>query len=108
MNRYDGEITRRDFVKGTLIGSGAGLLTMPAPLAAGIKGDGVHPWNGYPGVCDYARSNGNTESIRTATQEFTAIEPNRWSMKYLISLDPHLVGVSVPYEYEWLDEKRFE
>lgn len=69
MDSGDGEITRRDFVKGTLIGTGAALLTMPAPLTAAFGSDGndgIHPWNGYPGVGDYARSNGNTESTRTA------------------------------------------
>ena len=71
MEEYDGDITRRDFVKGTLIGSGAVLLSMPAPiLAEAGAGDNpaqpdtetVHPWDGYAGVGDYARANGNTES----------------------------------------------
>ena len=69
------DITRRDFVKGTLIGSGAVLLTMPAPIMAETRpGDAVarldaetvHPWDGYAGVGDYARSNGNTESTTSA------------------------------------------
>ena len=69
------EITRRDFVKGSLIGSGASLLSMPAPVKAmerlanksteDSKGI-VHPWNGYSGVGDYSLANGNTESTRTA------------------------------------------
>ena len=75
MKKHDSDITRRDFVKGTLIGSGAILLTMPAPImavaksgdkAAQLGADAVHPWNGFAGVGDYARSNGNTESTRTA------------------------------------------
>ena len=66
MKRDDGDITRRDFVKGTLVGTGAALLTMPAPLVTAAGSDSVNPWNGYPGVGDYARSNGNTESVRTA------------------------------------------
>ena len=75
MRKYDNDITRRDFVKGTLIGSGAVLLTMPAPIMAEAKsGDkaaqldakAVHPWDGYAGVGDYARSNGNTESTTSA------------------------------------------
>lgn len=59
-------ITRRDFVKGTLVGSGAALLTMPAPVEINAAESSVHPWNGYAGEGDYALSNGNTESIRTA------------------------------------------
>lgn len=70
MNR---SVTRRDFVKGTLIGSGASLLTMPAPFAAVSTSDALaaesssgpaHLWNGYSGIGDYALSNGNTESVR--------------------------------------------
>ena len=75
MRNYDNDITRRDFVKGTLIGSGAVLLTMPAPIAeeAGPGGkvaqpgaETAHPWDGYAGVGDYARANGNTESTTSA------------------------------------------
>ncbi len=67
------DVTRRDFVKGTLIGTGATLLTMPPPLSAVStlsdspklqSTEAIQPWNGYPGVGDYARSNGNTESVR--------------------------------------------
>ena len=49
-------ITRRDFVGATLIGSGAALLGMPCPgQAQGL----TTQWNGYAGIGDYARSNGN-------------------------------------------------
>ncbi len=73
--KNDSDITRRDFVKGTLIGSGAVLLSMPAPImaeaklsdtAAQLGAETVHPWDGYAGVGDYARSNGNTESTTAA------------------------------------------
>ena len=75
MKKNDSDITRRDFVKGTLIGSGAALLTMPAPImgeaepgnkAARLDAETVHPWDGYAGVGDYARANGNTESTTSA------------------------------------------
>ena len=75
MRKYDSDITRRDFVKGTLIGSGAMLLSMPAPntamarpgdTAAQHHAETVHPWDGYAGVGDYARANGNTESTTNA------------------------------------------
>jgi spermidine dehydrogenase len=65
-DKSGGEVTRRDFVKGTLVGSGAALLTMPAPLYGMTKSRPIHAWNGYAGEGDYALANGNTESIRSA------------------------------------------
>jgi len=64
----DADITRRDFVKGVLIGSGAMLLDMPAPLQAESppptgESDAA-AWNGYGGVGEYSRSNGNTFEVR--------------------------------------------
>ena len=75
-------ITRRDFVGTTLLGAGAGLLGLPAPLERGREGAGRESgttstasaggagpgdaWTGYPGVGDYARSNGNTWDVVTA------------------------------------------
>ena len=70
-----GDITRRDFIGSSLIGSGAALLsatapgllrtadaqTMPVPLT------GLGPeWTGPGGVGDYARSNGNTHEVVNA------------------------------------------
>ena len=66
MRKYDSNITRRDFVKGTLIGSGAMLLTMPPPIMAASDKGAANGWDGYAGVGDYARSNGNTKSTMTA------------------------------------------
>jgi spermidine dehydrogenase len=69
------EITRRDFVGGTLIGAGAGLLTAKAPgvlagpAAPEFKLGKTMPlplnsleqsWTGPGGVGDYATANGNT------------------------------------------------
>lgn len=57
------DITRRDFVGGALIGSGAMLLGAASPAAA----QGLAPqWNGYAGIGDYARSNGNTAAVVNA------------------------------------------
>jgi spermidine dehydrogenase len=72
----DSEITRRDFLGSTLIGSGAALLaatapglvrpasaqTMPVPLT-GLGPD----WTGPGGLGDYARSNGNTHDVVNAS-----------------------------------------
>jgi spermidine dehydrogenase len=56
-------ITRRDFIGGMLIGSGAMLLGAPAPSAAQTL---TPAWNGYPGIGDYALSNGNIASVVNA------------------------------------------
>jgi len=71
------DITRRDFVGGAMVGSGAALLGAAAPLA-GCAPDAQtvappssnpvfsDPWTGYGGIGDYARANGNTASVRDA------------------------------------------
>lgn len=56
-------ITRRDFIGATLAGSGAALLGAAAPAAAQ---DLTSAWNGYAGIGDYARSNGNIASVVNA------------------------------------------
>jgi len=59
----DRQITRRDFVGATLIGSGAILLGAPAPaFSQGLPTS----WNGYAGIGDYSRSNGNIASVVNA------------------------------------------
>lgn len=56
-------ITRRDFLGGTLLASGAALLQSltPAQLLAAQE-----DWTGYGGVGEYANSNGNTWDVMTA------------------------------------------
>ncbi len=49
-----------------MLGSGAALLNMPAPLWAASPLSAVHQWDGYAGTGDYARSNGNTAGTWTA------------------------------------------
>lgn len=72
----DMPITRRDFVGNTLVGAGAGLLSMNAPglLASAdnvTKPIGVGPlgpeWTGPGGSGDYARANGNTHEVVNAS-----------------------------------------
>src|ERR1700738_3380848 len=59
----DVHITRRDFVGATLVGSGAILLGAAAPaFAQGLPTS----WNGYAGIGDYSRSNGNIASVVNA------------------------------------------
>lgn len=81
------DITRRDFSKGALLGSGLALLGAAAPLlsscdgSAPQAGDAINPWNGFAGVGDYARSNGNVEATREAAhlirdQKIDALMPS--------------------------------
>jgi spermidine dehydrogenase len=63
------DISRRDFVNGTLVGAGATLLSAAAPgCTSKAKPAAVRPdlWTGYGGVGDYATSNGNVASVRDA------------------------------------------
>ena len=63
------DISRRDFVNGTLVGFGAAILSSTAPVYATSlkpKGNIADPWTGYGGVGDYAISNGNVASVRDA------------------------------------------
>ena len=64
----DREITRRDFVNSVAAGTGAALLAQAAPLVAAAEqrtapNMGADAFNGYAGVGDYARSNGNTWEV---------------------------------------------
>jgi spermidine dehydrogenase len=66
----DQEITRRDFLNSTLLGSGALLLTplSPAQLLAQNAPTvaAIDDWTGYGGIGDYANSNGNTQAVLEA------------------------------------------
>lgn len=73
----DTEITRRDFIGGTLLGTGAGLLAMSAPsmlfgasnstpLNTGAPRQIGPDWTGPGGLGDYANSNGNTHRVVNA------------------------------------------
>ena len=79
------EITRRDFLNSTLIGSGALLLgpLSPAQLLAQSRPSSVNDddWTGYGGVGDYANSNGNTQAVleaghRIRDREFESVPEN--------------------------------
>jgi spermidine dehydrogenase len=71
------DVTRRDFVGGTLIGSGTTLLSMAAPAlvaggsakaqTTGLPMTGLGPdWSGPGGGGDYAGFNGNTHKVVNA------------------------------------------
>ena len=62
-------ISRRDFVGGTLVGIGASLIhSTGLSHASNMPPVGVpnDPWTGYGGAGDYAASNGNVASVRDA------------------------------------------
>jgi spermidine dehydrogenase len=56
-------ITRRDFLGSTLLASGAALLGGATPIELMAAGD---DWNGYGGVGEYSKSNGNTLEVLQA------------------------------------------
>ena len=69
------QITRRDFVGGALLGSGAGLLAMKSPgLMRAARAQtldlpltGLGPdWTGPGGLGDYRQANGNTHEVINA------------------------------------------
>jgi len=64
----DQNITRRDFLNSTLLGSGALLLKplSPAEWLTQSRPAAADDWTGYGGVGDYANSNGNTQSVMEA------------------------------------------
>lgn len=63
------DITRRDFINGTLVGAGVALLRPSGPAHAAQQNsvsEFSDAWTGFGGVGDYAGSNGNVASVRDA------------------------------------------
>jgi len=68
------DVTRRDFLNAVALGTGAALLGTAAPgLRKSLTASPStnvdppwHPWTGFGGVGDYARSNGNTWEVVNA------------------------------------------
>jgi spermidine dehydrogenase len=97
-------ITRRDFIGSTLIGSGAMLLGAPAPsLAQGL----TSAWNGYAGVGDYSRSNGNIASVVNAAhgvrdgiyEDKIASAPEVDEIYDLVIVGGGFAGIIAAYEF---------
>jgi len=70
-SKFLSNITRRDFIAGSLVGAGSALLYANAPWSffkssTKQKSRGVFndPWTGFGGVGDYGISNGNVASTR--------------------------------------------
>ena len=72
--RFPVNVTRRDFVAGTLLGVGASLLTSAAPgIIRSAQAQAPAPfnvlnadWTGPGGVGDYSAANGNTHQVVNA------------------------------------------
>src|SRR5579883_507728 len=100
----DEPITRRDFLGTTLLGSGAWLLgALPPARAQGLTA----AWNGYAGVGDYARSNGNVASVinaahgvRDGTYEAHLAEARAVDDLYdLVIVGGGFAGIIAAYEF---------
>lgn len=124
-NKQNPAITRRDFVGGTLIGSGAALLTAKAPgFTANAQEAGLLPpefpqtmaaslntldesWTGPGGVGDYASANGNTHDVVNAAHTFrnrdfdTQIATARDTGEHydLVVVGAGFAGVTAAYTY---------
>jgi len=77
----DNKITRRDFLNATLLGTGAMLLEMPAPINLFAQ---TPSWYGYGGVGDYAESHGDTEEI---INTFREIQNGKYDQLSLDTID---------------------
>ena len=97
-------ITRRDFLNGSLLGAGALLLELPAPLRLFAQS---RPDYGFSGIGDYASSNGNTAAVIDA---FKAIEKGSYTPPFpnavntnetydLIIVGGGLSGLGAAYEF---------
>lgn len=64
-------MTRRDFMNGVLIGSGAAAYAAPAPGQSGNAAPNP-AWTGYGGVGDYRDANGNTWDVVTNAHKIRA------------------------------------
>jgi spermidine dehydrogenase len=69
------DITRRDFLNGTLLGTGAALVGAPAPARAQWPSvSDEDAWYGPGGVGEYASSHGNTPEVLRVARIVAAYE----------------------------------
>ena len=97
-------ITRRDFVGGTLVGFSSALL---GSCSAPRSGPLYDPWTGFGGVGDYASSNGNVASVRVAahlirdgfTQEMMKDAEDTGEEYDMVILGGGFSGIGAAYQF---------
>ena len=105
MSGIDLKITRRDFLGAMLLGSGALLLDLPAPMKLLAQDQG---WEGFGGVGDYASSHGNTEEIVSILSElqrgkYKLASDNvidTWEIFDLVVVGGGLSGLGAAYQFK--------
>jgi spermidine dehydrogenase len=102
-------ITRRDFLNGVLLGSGAGLLAAAAPG----EPSAAHWYDGPSGVGDYANCNGNTWQVvdashqirgRNAQQDLAPIDTGE--SHELVIVGSGMSGLGAAFYYSRLPSRR--
>src|SRR5580698_9908883 len=116
----DTEITRRDFINQVAAGAGAALIgaagtghAQPPAAAPAAAGEPWHPWTGYAGVGDYARSNGNTwevvsagHGIRDALYGASPQAHDTGEIYDVVIVGGGFAGVIAAYEYQRQTNRR--
>ena len=104
-------ITRRDFLNGILVGSGAALVSgTTGPASAGTSLSEANapsgsPWTGYGGSGDYRWSNGNTDAVREAAHairdhRYPQLAPSHSVESHdLVVVGGGFSGLTVAYEF---------
>ncbi|MCP4459686.1 MAG: NAD(P)-binding protein [Cytophagales bacterium] len=110
-NNLPSNISRRDFIGGTLVGAGAALLyscgnvlDSPAIEPLGVFND---PWTGYGGLGDYGLSNGNIASVRKSahlirdgfTQEMMGKAVNTDEEYDMVIIGGGFSGIGAAYQF---------
>ncbi len=110
------QITRRDFLNSSLLGSGTSLLHAGCPVdllaqagqsASGMNAIAKEDFSGYGGVGDYAESNGNTLAVLQAAhrvrdgvyQQFPVEAEETGELFDLIIVGGGLTGLMTAHEY---------
>ncbi len=104
-------ITRRDFLNGALLGAGALLLELPAPLRLFAQSQSDYD---FSGIGDYVLSNGNTDTVIKA---FMAIEKGDYTSLIqdainagetydLVIVGGGLSGLGAAYEFNKSSSKK--
>jgi spermidine dehydrogenase len=107
------QITRRDFLNSSLLGTGAALLSAACPMhalaqqKAAAAGSSADTFTGYGGVGDYADANGNTFHVVQAAhrvrdnfyKQFPQSPEDTGEIFDLIIIGGGLTGLMTAHEY---------